>query len=66
MSEYEGARRLVYGEDRATFVPVCEKCGRFVSGNEVVMVSDATGLSAAPNAICSKCGPTRMLFEGFL
>jgi hypothetical protein len=62
--DYENARRLVY-DGGATFVPVCETCGRFVKADETIQVSDGLGLKDAPNATCSKCGRTKMLFEGF-
>ncbi len=63
--EYESIRRIQY-EDGATFVPVCETCGRFVKADLTIESSEAKGLSDQPNATCSKCGRTRMLFEGFL
>lgn len=66
--EYESARRVTYdcGEiGLAQFVPVCVTCSRFVTQNETIRVSEVGGVSAAPNAICKKCGPTHMLFEGF-
>ena len=60
---YEGVRRLVYGEDEgATFVPICEKCGRFVQADKEVLINDRNAI----NATCSKCGRTRMLFEGYI
>lgn len=61
---YENVRRLVYGG--ATFVPVCEKCCRFVKADKTVRVNEWTGLHPGPNATCKKCGRTRMLFEGFM
>lgn len=65
MCSYENMRRVVYGEG-ATFVPVCETCGRFVVADESVQVNDITGLSPSCNATCSKCGRTHMVFEGFI
>ena len=62
---YEGTRRQTY-KDGATFVPVCEKCFRFVKPHKTIRVNDGWGLHPEPNADCSKCGPTRMLFEGFI
>lgn len=62
---YEGTRRQTY-EGGACFVPVCENCGRFVKADGSVLVNEVTGLSREPNATCSKCGRTHMLFEGFL
>jgi len=67
--EYENVYRIIYDENdecgRATFVPVCEKCHRFVKANETIRIN-ANGLADEPNAICSKCGSTKMLFEGFI
>lgn len=62
---YENCRRVCYKEG-ATFVPVCERCGRFVKADGSIFVNDIAGLSPEPNATCSKCGRTRMLFEGFV
>lgn len=60
---YEGMRRICY-ED-ATFVPVCEKCGRFVKADEKVYFNGLGELVSQPNATCSRCGRTTMIFEGF-
>jgi hypothetical protein len=62
---YENTRRQVY-QGGATFVPVCEKCGRYVKADPCIYESDAAGLKDAPNATCRKCGRTKMLFEGFM
>lgn len=64
MNEYENLRRVVY-DGGAVFVPVCEKCNRFVKANKSIKVNDWHGLKDEPNAKCKKCGPTKMLFEGF-
>lgn len=65
-AEYENMRRLVYGEDGATFIPVCQTCGRFVKADAQISFSQLDGrLRDAPNATCSKCGRTQMIFEGF-
>jgi len=70
MTEYEyiGVRRVVYGSgeyEGATFVPVCMKCGRFVKTPNIIHFQNGT-IAKGPNAECSKCGPTEMLFEGFI
>ena len=65
MCNYEGVRRIQYGEG-ATFVPVCEKCHRFVKPDKTVEISEILGLSKNSNATCSKCGKTKMIFEGFV
>jgi RNase P subunit RPR2 len=68
MYEYENMRRIVYRDydiGDAVFVPVCEKCGRFVKPDKTIQASEDTGLKDQPNATCSKCGRVEMLFEGF-
>jgi len=64
MNEYESTRRVVYVEG-ATFVPVCESCGRYAKADKTILVN-MDGIHPGPNATCSKCGRTRMLFEGFV
>ena len=63
---YENMRRIVFKECGATFIPVCEKCGRFVKSDGAIYVNDIKGLSPEPNATCKKCGRTKMIFEGFI
>lgn len=65
MSEctYESTRRVTYGEG-ATFVPVCATCGRFVK-SPPAMTFNGAGQPVTPNATCSRCGATAMLFEGW-
>ena len=63
--EYVEGPRTQY-EGGAVFVRVCEKCGRFVKPDKAVSVNEYTGLVDKPNATCSKCGRTKMLFEGFV
>lgn len=65
IGNYENMRRVSY-HGGAVFVPVCETCGRFVKANDIVRINEETGLHPEPNATCSKCGPCRMLFEGFV
>lgn len=65
MYEYEGVGWIQY-EGGATFVPVCERCGRFVKPNKTIRASPKRSLKDEPNATCSKCGPTKMVFRGFL
>lgn len=62
---YENMRRICYGEDNATFIPVCEKCGRFVKADKTVRFG-SEGPPETPNATCKKCGRTSMLFEGYI
>lgn len=64
MNEYENARRITY-EGGATFVPVCQECGRFVKADATIQTND-NGLSPKPNATCSIHGRIQMLFEGFI
>lgn len=65
MNDYENMYRIRYNSG-ATFVPVCIKCGRFVKADKTVKISEGLGLSEEPNAKCSKCGRSHMLFEGFI
>jgi len=68
MNEYGGTRRLAYdfGDSigMAVFVPVCEKCSRFVKAGTVR--AGEGGLADEPNAECSRHGAIKMLFEGFM
>lgn len=68
--EYPETRRVAYGNDdkeygTALFVPVCEKCGRYVRADKSIKLKNGHLLDA-PNATCSNCGRTGMPFEGFL
>lgn len=67
MCEYENVKRIVYETDggQAVFLPVCEKCGRFVKADKSILTCESKGLKDCPNATCSKCTRTKMLFEGF-
>ncbi len=64
-NEYENTRRVIY-DGGATFVPVCVRCGRYVKLDHLIEANDVVGLKDQPNATCSKCGRTQMLFEGFV
>lgn len=67
MNEYENIKRITYETDGgvAVFIPVCEKCGRFVKADKFILACELHGLSKAHNATCKKCGRVDMLFEGF-
>jgi len=63
--EYINTRRVSYAGG-ATFVPVCMKCGRYVKADKTIKTYFEGGLiEGEPNAMCSKCGRTEMIFEGF-
>jgi len=62
--QHENTRRIRF-ENGAVFIPVCEKCGRFVKAKGFIRVNEIEGLKDEPNATCSKCGETKMIFEGF-
>jgi hypothetical protein len=64
--DYEGTRRICYGEEGATFIPVCEKCGRFVRADKTITFQFEGPPLSKPNAKCSKCGRVEMIFEGFI
>jgi len=63
--EYSDCRRVCYGEG-ATFIPVCEKCGRFVKADEIVRFDCDGQLVDPANATCKKCGRIKMIFEGYV
>ena len=65
MYEYEGIRRVTY-DGGATFVPVCERCGRFVKADKTIMLNGLGELLNCNNATCAQCGRIQMLFEGFI
>ena len=64
MNEYENVRRVTC-QDGAVFVPVCVKCNRFVKADKFIRINGLDELMDQPNATCSKCGRTKMLFEGW-
>ena len=53
-------------EGGATFVRQCSRCNRFVKPDETIQTHEWHGLKKQPNATCSKCGRTTMLFIGFI
>ena len=65
MFEYESMRRIQYGEG-VIFVPVCSKCGRFVKADKTIFINGMEGLKDVPNCTCTRCGRSKMIFEGFI
>lgn len=65
MCEYEGTRRLMYG-DNMCFIAACPNCGRFVKADDSVTINGLEELVSKPNADCKKCGRVEMPFEGWL
>lgn len=63
MFEYENTKRIVYGN--AHFIPICERCHRYVKADDKILLNGLGELVDRPNATYSKCGKTKMLFEGF-
>lgn len=63
--EYEGVMRRCYGDEGASFVPVCQNCSRFVKADKAIRFN-GRGDPEEPNATCSRCGRTSMLFEGYV
>jgi RNase P subunit RPR2 len=64
VNEYEGVRRVKFGG--AQFIPVCKKCHRFVKADKTVWLHTSDSQPVEPNATCSKCGRTGMVFEGYV
>lgn len=62
-AQFENEARISYG-DGMWFVRRCEQCGSFVKKPESVLANDY-GLSPEPHTECWRCGPTRMIFEGY-
>ena len=58
-------RRVTY-ENGATFVPICEKCKRFVKEDDVISFNGLDELKDGTNATCKRCGRVKMVFEGFI
>ena len=65
---YESIRRVTYGEEGMTFIPVCSNCGRFVKADETYKYwqNGAGEIRHSDNATCSKCGRVKMIFEVFI
>ena len=70
---YENTRRLCFGEDGYTFVPVCRSCGRYVKADPTITTRIVPGTEEhwcpamepmEPNATCARCGRTAMVWEG--
>lgn len=59
-------RRVIYGDDGATFICRCSKCGRYVKPDETMLFNRDGEIKLDDNATCSKCGRTQMPFEGFI
>ena len=65
MYEFAEEKRIVYG-DGAMFLRRCKKCCRFVKAPKSMKFNQLTeGYVEENNTICSKCGPTSLIFEGF-
>ena len=57
-------KRIIYG-DGAVFLKRCKKCCRFVKAPESMVFNRAGNYIETDNTVCSKCGPTSVIFEGF-
>ncbi len=66
MCEFANEKYIVYG-DGATFIRRCAKCCRFVKAPKTMKFSkfDERYIEE-DNAVCSKCGPTHLIFIGFI
>ena len=64
-ANYENFRRIVYGDEGATFVPVCSQCGRFVKADAKIEINGLGDINKKPNATCKKHGRVEMIFEGY-
>ena len=64
IDDLDTGRRIVFG-DGAYFIPKCEKCYRYVKADELIPFDWQDQPADRPNATCSKCGRTQMIFEGY-
>ena len=64
MCEFIEEKRIIYG-DGATFIRRCARCCRFVKAPESMNFNGLEEYVEEDNAVCSKCGPTHLIFEGF-
>ena len=66
MYEFENEKRIIYG-DGAVFLKRCKKCYRFVKAPKSMLFNWLTDRYVEENNVtCSKCGPTSLIFEGFV
>jgi hypothetical protein len=47
---------LLDGQGDAYFLPVCQKCGRYVKMDSSIYWNEYKGFADKPNATCTKCG----------
>ena len=66
MDEYDNESLWVRYTGGATFIRVCEKCGRFVKAYKKITLNGLGELSDRNNGRCKKCGKTKMIFQGFI
>ena len=68
MYEFEKEERLIYHIQGggAMFLRRCKKCCRFVKVPESMTFNGLDEYVEKENTICSKCGPTSLIFEGFI
>jgi len=64
MYEFAEEKRIVYG-DGAVFIRRCKNCYRFVKAPESMMFNRLGNYVETKNTICSRCGATSLIFEGF-
>ena len=66
IDDLDTGRRLVFG-DGAYFIPKCVTCCRYVKADDTIRFSESGDGPPVdrPNATCSKCGRTQMIFEGY-
>ncbi len=60
-------RTITFGEgefEGMTFIPKCEKCGRYVRADREVKI-DFEGQPKGSNATCSQHGRVEMIFIGY-
>lgn len=64
--EWVNFRRVTYKGTGVCFIPVCTKCGRFVTADNSIKFNVEYGFNKKEaNATCKKCGRVGMIFEGY-
>lgn len=63
----ENTPMVCYGEgaEVLAFVRLCPNCGRFIKADEEVRINGFDQWIEAENAVCSKCGRVKMIFDGY-
>jgi len=62
--EFVNEPYIVY-DDGMTFIRRCKKCYRFVKAPDTMQCNGSGDYIETKNTVCSKCGPTSLIFVGW-